>query len=94
MTITKITREEHNKPNFIIELSDDEARELVMRLAMSADYSPDILISLGIAIKSNQIGIYQSEGRQEDFNNIITQFRNQNPILVGLIEAEKSLKST
>ena len=59
MTITKITREEHNKPNFIIELSDDEARELVMRLAMSADYSPDILISLGIAIKSNQLGIYQ-----------------------------------
>ena len=90
MTITKITREEHNKPNFIIELSDDEARELVMRLAMSADYSPDILISLGIAIKSNQIGIYQSEGRQEDFNNIITQFRNQNPILVGLIEAKVS----
>ena len=90
MTITKITREEHNKPNFIIELSDDEARELVMRLAMSADYSPDILISLGIAIKSNQAGIYQSEGRQEDFNNIITQFRNQNPILVGLIEAKVS----
>ena len=90
MTITKIVKDNPKKPNFVIELSDDEARELVMRLAMSADYSPDILISLGIAIKSNQIGIYQSEGRQEDFNNIITQFRNQNPILVGLIEAKVS----
>lgn len=90
MTITKIVKDNPKKPNFVIELSDDEARELVMRLAMSADYSPDILISLGIAIKSNQAGIYQSEGRQEDFNNIITQFRNQNPILVGLIEAKVS----
>ena len=90
MTITKITREEHNKPNFIIELSDDEARELVMRLAMSADYSPDILISLGIAIKSNQLGIYQKTERQDDFNNIIAKYREQNPLLIGIIEAKVS----
>ena len=90
MTITKITREEHNKPNFIIELSDDEARELVMRLAMSADYSQDVLISLGIAIKSNQLGIYQKTERQDDFNNIIAKYREQNPLLIGIIEAKVS----
>ena len=90
MTITKITKEEQDKPSFIIELSDDEARELVALLSCALNYPPDILTSLAIAIKSNQAGIYQSEGRQEDFNNIITQFRNQNPILVGLIEAKVS----
>lgn len=89
MTITKITREE-DKQNFIIELSDNEARELVVLLSRATNYPPDMLISLGIAIKSNQIGIYQSEGRQEDFNNIITKYRDQNPILVGLIEAKVS----
>jgi len=90
MTITKIVKDNPKKPNFIIELSDDEARKLVVRLMMSGNYPPDIIISLGIAIKSNQLGVYESNGRQGDFNNIITQFRNQNPLLIGIIEAKVS----
>ena len=90
MTITKIVKDNPKKPNFVIELSDDEARELVVRLMMSGNYPPDIIVSLGIAIKSNQLGVYESNGRQGDFNNIITQFRNQNPLLIGIIEAKVS----
>ena len=90
MTITKIVKDNPKKPNFIIELSDDEARKLVVRLMMSGNYPPDIIISLGIAIKSNQLGVYESNGRQGDFNNIITQYREQNPLLIGIIEAKVS----
>ena len=90
MTITKIVKDNPKKPNFIIELSDDEARKLVVRLMMSGNYPPDIIVSLGVAIKSNQLGVYESNGRQGDFNNIITQFRNQNPLLIGIIEAKVS----
>ena len=90
MTITKITKEEQDKQNFIIELSDNEAMELVVLLSQAINYPPDIIVSLGIAIKSNQLGVYESNGRQGDFNNIITQYREQNPLLIGIIEAKVS----
>lgn len=90
MTITKIVKDNPNKPNFVIELSDDEAKELVVQLAMSDNYPPDIIIALGIAIKSNQLGIYQKAERQDDFNNIITKYRQRNPLLIGIIEAKVS----
>ena len=90
MTITKIVKDNPKKPNFVIELSDDEARKLVVQLVMSGNYPPDIIISLGIAIKSNQLGIYQKTERQDDFNNIIAKYREQNPLLIGIIEAKVS----
>ena len=90
MTITKIVKDNPSKPNFIIELSDDEAKELVVQLVMSGNYPPDIIILLATAIKNNRLGIYQKTNHQAEFDDMITKYREQNPLLVRLIEAKVS----